>query len=136
MVGFDMKTEMAKFPLNMTNIFWWSWHEMEMAGFPLTWQHCGWIWHWERKWLHFRYMTAGVIWFDMEANMAEFSLTWCKLVVSLTWKWNWLNGNDWISRNMTMLWLDLTWKQKWLNFRYHDNVVVGFGMKTQQLNSH
>ena len=120
----------------------------------VTWQCCGWIWHWERKWLHFRYMTARVILFDMEANMAEFSLTWCRFVVSLTWKRNWLNGNDWISTNMTccgwiwlesrnswisdtmtMLWMDLAWKHNgWILIR-HDKRFFEIEWRRTWLNS-
>ena len=49
-----MKTEMAKFPLNMTNVF----DEADM----------------KRKWLDFRQHDNIVVGFDMKTEMAEFRL--------------------------------------------------------------
>ena len=44
-------------------------------------------------------------------------------LMKLTW-----NRNDWISVNMTRLWLDLMWKRHRLNFHMTD-IVDGFALK-------
>ena len=59
-----MKTEMAKFPLNMTNVF----DEADM----------------KRKWLDFRQHDNIVVGFDMKTEMAEFRLNITRFLTKLT----------------------------------------------------